>query len=96
MNRKNVIACERNWDWSQSDCIRAVSGSIDFYGLAKPYRWFAITYFVCLNRPVLPLCPLFARVSSFKCCLKSTPVAVNENSAPFFMTSSYLRVLVSM
>lgn len=96
LNRKTAIACERNSNWSQSDCIRAVSGSIDAYGLAKPDRWFAFTYFVCLNRPVLPLCPLFARASSFKNFLKSTRVTVNENSAPLFVAPSYLRVLVSM
>ena len=96
LNRKTVIAYERNSDWSQSDCIRAVSGSIDAYGLAEPNRWFAITYFICLNRPVLPLCPLFARASSFKSVLKSTRVTMNENFAPSFTTPSYLRVLVSM
>jgi len=96
LNRRTVIACERNSDWLQSDCIRAVSGSIDACGLAELNRWFAITYFICLNRPVLPLCPPFARASSFKSFLRSTIVTVNENSAPLFTTPSYLRVLVSM
>lgn len=89
LNRKTVIACERNSDWSQSDCIRAVSGSIDAYVLAKPDRWFAITYFECLYRPVLPLCPLFALTSSFSSFLKSTHVTVNENSAPFLWCLTY-------
>ena len=96
LNRKTVIGCERDSDWSQSHCIRAVSGSIDACGLAELNGWFAITYFVCLNRPVLPLCPLFARASNFKSFLKSTRVTANETSAPLLTTPSYLRVLVSM
>lgn len=96
LNRKTVIACERNSDWSQFDCICAVSGSNYANGLAKPDRWFAITYFIYLNRPVLRLCPLFARAPSFKSIVKSTREIVNENSAALFMPPSYLRVLVSM
>jgi hypothetical protein len=95
-NRKTMITCELNSDWSQSDCIRAVSGANDTYGLVKPDRWFAISYFVCLNWPVFPLWPLFARPPGIKSVVNSTNVTVNENSAPLLMTPSYLRVFGSM